>query len=445
MLAVGPSGFLPGRTDFVLNCPFWARLAGFSGFRRPYNRPMSRSNGSRSKVLVAMSGGVDSSVAAALLKDRGYDVVGCFMRLGTPGEELEGITDYDEAAHGSACDPTKTMRIGKQGCCSINDAADARLVAAKLDVPFYVCNFKKQFGRIVDYFVSEYNAGRTPNPCVRCNDWLKFGSLHEYAKQIDADYVASGHYARIDRTDEAQPRLLRGVDHDKDQSYVLFGAPMSRLREMMLPIGEYRKSEVRAMAEQFDLPVFDKPDSQEICFVPDNDYAGVVRRRTPEQVGSGRIVDTSGKVLGEHAGHQHFTVGQRRGIGVALGYPLYVVHKEPRDNTITVGQKRDLYATGCTATDVNWLRAAASPRRECTEQSSTHPAAAPRHEGQWLRCAAQIRYNADPVPARVRSIDDERIEVQFDAPQFAVAPGQAVVCYDGDAVICGGWIDEAIR
>jgi len=245
----------------------------------------------KGKVLVAMSGGVDSSVAAALLQQRGYEVVGCFMRLGSPGETLDTLQPYDE--QGVACDPDK-IRIGHQGCCSINDADDARLVAAKLDIPFYVCNFKKDFGRIIDYFVGEYNAGRTPNPCVRCNDWLKFGKLHTYAQQIDADYVASGHYARIDRSDPDQPRLLRGVDHDKDQSYVLFGAPQSRLKEMLLPIGEYEKSRVREIAAELDLPVFNKPDSQEICFVPDNDYAGLVKRRTPEQVGAGAIVDTEG-------------------------------------------------------------------------------------------------------------------------------------------------------
>ncbi|MCA9296144.1 MAG: tRNA 2-thiouridine(34) synthase MnmA, partial [Phycisphaerales bacterium] len=266
------------------------------------------------KVLVAMSGGVDSSVAAALLQRDGHEVVGVFMRLGSPGETLDELTPFDSA--GVTCDPSK-IKIGHQGCCSINDAADARMVSAKLDIPFYVCNFKKDFGKIIDYFVGEYNDGRTPNPCVRCNDWLKFGKLHEYAKQIDADFVASGHYARLDHADPDHPKLLRGVDHSKDQSYVLFGAPRERLREMMLPIGAYEKTVVREMAEEFDLPVFNKPDSQEICFVPDNDYAGLVKRRTPDAVKPGVIVDERGTALGEHPGHQHYTVGQRRGIGVA--------------------------------------------------------------------------------------------------------------------------------
>jgi tRNA-specific 2-thiouridylase len=386
--------------------------------------------GSRPKVLVAMSGGVDSSVAAALLLREGYEVVGCFMRLGSPGETFDELEPYDSA--GVACDPAK-IRIGHQGCCSINDAADARLVAAKLGIPFYVCNFKKDFGRIIDYFVGEYNAGRTPNPCVRCNDWLKFGKLHEYATQIGAGYVASGHYARIDGatkrpSDQAteglrEVRLLRGVDHDKDQSYVLFGAPRARLGEMLLPVGGLRKAEVREIARELDLPVFDKPDSQEICFVPDNDYAGLVKRRTPEQVEGGAIVDTTGRAIGEHEGHQHFTIGQRRGIGVALGYPLYVIDKNAATNTITVGERDDLRAERCTATEANWL-------------------IDPPIDG-WMRCTAKIRYNAEPVPARVRAGDAGAIEVEFDDAQFAVAPGQAVVCYDGDAVMVGGWIDTA--
>lgn len=381
---------------------------------------------SRPKVLVAMSGGVDSSVAAALLLREGYDVVGCFMRLGSPGESLEGLAPFDESP--AACDPGK-IRIGKQGCCSINDAADARLVAAKLGIPFYVCNFKKDFSRIIDYFVGEYNAGRTPNPCVRCNDWLKFGKLHQYARQIDAAYVASGHYARVERIDSDTPpkcqgwALRRGIDHDKDQSYVLFGAPKERLDEMVLPVGGMKKSTVRALAEEFDLPVFNKPDSQEICFVPDQDYAGLVKRRSPGAVQPGRIVDTAGKVIGEHPGQQHFTIGQRRGVGVALGYPIYVVHKDAESNTVVVGQHEDLRARGLLAHETNWL--------------------VELPWNQWHECSAKIRYNAEPVAARVRITGEDELEVEFDEPQYAVAPGQAVVCYDQDRVLGGGWIADA--
>jgi tRNA-specific 2-thiouridylase len=365
------------------------------------------------KVLVAMSGGVDSSVAAALLLQRGYDVVGCFMRLGSPGETFDEL----EPGEGPA------VRIGHQGCCSINDAADARLVAAKLDIPFYVCNFKRDFGRIIDYFVAEYNAGRTPNPCVRCNDWLKFGKLHDYAEQIGAAYVASGHYARIG-VDNGRPRLRRGLDEDKDQSYVLFGAPARRLKQMLLPIGDYRKPQVRRMAEAIGLPVHDKPDSQEICFVPDNDYAALVRARAPGAVAAGNILDTSGKVLGEHAGHQHYTIGQRRGLGVAAGLPLYVVDKDSAANTVTVGTRPQLLAAGCRAAETNWF--------------------VEMRVGKWIHCGARIRSNAAAVPARVCCRGETELEVRFAEPQFAVAPGQAVVCYDGDAVLCGGWITEPL-
>jgi tRNA-specific 2-thiouridylase len=402
---------------------------------------------SRAKVLLAMSGGVDSSVAAALLLREGYDVIGCFMRLGSPGETFDELIEDN-----TTCDPRR-LRIGHQGCCSINDAADARLVAAKLGIPFYVCNFKKDFGRIIDYFVEEYNAGRTPNPCVRCNDWLKFGKLHEYARQIDAQYVASGHYARIARPSETAGRpdsepgaggnefaLLRGVDLDKDQSYVLFGVPRDRLREMLLPIGGCRKSEVRRIARELNLPVFDKPDSQEICFVPDNDYAGLVKRRSPERVATGRIIDTSGEVLGEHDGHQHFTIGQRKGLRISRGHPLYVIDKDAATNSVIVGERDELRRDSLTAREVNWLIDA--PESVSAEEWPSGRGVPPDGD-MWLNCCAKIRYNADPQPARVCAKGDDEIEVVFDQPQLAIAPGQAVVCYRGEQVICGGWISGA--
>jgi tRNA-specific 2-thiouridylase len=389
------------------------------------------------KVLVAMSGGVDSSVAAALLVREGFEVVGCFMRLGSPGETLDELMEADDGdSNGNGACNTRSrnrLRIGHQGCCSINDAADARLVAAKLGIPFYVVNFKKDFGRIIDYFVGEYNAGRTPNPCVRCNDWLKFGKLHSYAKQIDAQFVASGHYARIAHDDSncaatglprRMPQLLRGIDHTKDQSYVLFGAPRERLAEMLLPIGGFQKSYVRELAREFDLPVFDKPDSQEICFVPDNDYAGLIARHSPESLRPGTILDKSGGVIGEHAGHQNFTIGQRKGVGVALGHPVYVVGKDPVANTITIGEREDLQVEGVRAREANWL--------------TDTPAI-----GEWISCTAKFRYNTPPTNGQVCRTSDDELRVRFDEPQFGVAPGQAVVCYGNDTVICGGWISAA--
>jgi tRNA-specific 2-thiouridylase len=405
-------------------------------------------------------------VAAALLQEAGHEVIGCFMRLGSPGEAIDepvraddvcrapvGGAGHDQAPGArdaghpgdAASDaparpsgapraiplPTVPLRIGHQGCCSINDAADARLVAARLGVPFYVLNFKRDFGRIMDYFVGEYNAGRTPNPCVRCNDWLKFGRLHEHALQLGADFVASGHYARVERDARGVPALRRGVDHAKDQSYVLFGIGRATLARTLLPIGGLRKQEVRARARALGLPVSDKPDSQEICFVPDNDYAGMVARRAPDAVRPGAVLDLEGNVIGEHPGHQHFTIGQRKGVGLALGQPMYVVRKDAVANTVTLGPREALLAAGCVATEGNWL---VEPHME------------------WRPCHAKIRSNAAPVAARVRAeeseagagVDRGSIEVRFDEPQPAVAPGQAVVCYDDDRVVCGGWIDRAV-
>ncbi len=393
----------------------------------------------RPKVLVAMSGGVDSSVAAAMLVREGYDVVGAFMRLGSPGEELGGAGG----------------KIGHQGCCSINDANDARVVAAELGAPFYVLNFKREFGRVIDYFVDEYAEGRTPNPCVRCNDWLKFGRLHEVARQVGAAFVASGHYARVrsdgateGRGDRGGARLLRGVDRSKDQSYVLFGTARERLTEMLLPIGHMPKDEVRDLAKRWSLPVFDKPDSQEICFVPDNDYAGLVERLRPALSpaggsgglesrvssragsGSGAIVDgATGATVGAHAGQHRFTIGQRRGLSVSLGHPIYVVGRDAATNTVTVGPREALASAGLEAREVNWLVDAPGP-------------------GEWRDCLVKIRYNAEPVPARCR-VDPARdsLEVRFEAAQFAVAPGQAAVCYDADdpdVVLGGGWISRSV-
>ncbi|PKN44578.1 MAG: tRNA 2-thiouridine(34) synthase MnmA, partial [Deltaproteobacteria bacterium HGW-Deltaproteobacteria-17] len=386
-----------------------------------------------------MSGGVDSSVAAALLLREGYEVVGCFMRLGSPGESLDAPTPDPGAA--AACDP-RTIRVGHQGCCSINDAADARLVAAELGIPFYICNFKKNFARIIDYFADEYAAGRTPNPCVRCNDWLKFGALHEYARGIDAHFVASGHYARIDRSRSAQHRLMRGVDRSKDQSYVLFGAPRERLARMLLPIGEHEKPAVRDLARRFGLPVFDKPDSQEICFVPDNDYASLVEGRRPALAREGPIVDAEGREVGRHAGHHHFTIGQRRGVRVALGYPVYVVGKDPRTNTVTVGARERLTAEACVVGEANWLL---DPRE-----------LEARFTG-WARTLVKCRYNSEVVPAEVRLAGEDEaptpsgrrgvLRVRFERPQEAVTPGQALVVYDADEpdwVLGGGGFPERL-
>src|SRR3954447_26723946 len=362
-----------------------------------------------------MSGGVDSSVAAALLLRAGYDVVGAFMRLGAPNGGEEG-------------EPTEACETGgknKQGCCSVLDAADARRVAGMLDVPFYVLNFQDDFGRVIDYFVDEHNRGRTPTPCVRCNDWLKFGKLAKYAEAIGADYVASGHYARVGADPATGQRtLMRGLDHKKDQSYVLFGMPRATVEHTLLPIGDFEKHDVRRLAEEMKLPVFNKPDSQEICFVPNQDYAGLVKRRTPETFRAGDLVTPEGKVVGRHEGHQHFTIGQRKGVGVAFGYPIYVVDIDPAENRVVLGEKDALMKRSLVAHQVNLL-------------SDRLAAAGP----EGLRCGAKIRYNHQPQPARVFVTGADEIRVTFDEPQSAVTPGQAVVVFDGDVVLGGGWID----
>jgi tRNA-specific 2-thiouridylase len=358
------------------------------------------------------------------------------MRLGSPGESLEGLHSPD-----AACElerpgvvSLQQVKIGHQGCCSINDAADARLVAAELGIPFYVCNFKQDFGRIIDYFVDEYASGRTPNPCVRCNDWLKFGKLHEYAQQIGAEMVASGHYARIGPSpmEPGHDALLRGIDHSKDQSYVLFGVGRHQLAHMMFPIGEFEKDHVRDLAKQLGLPVFDKPDSQEICFVPDNNYAGLVERRRPELARSGSIVTENGEEIGTHDGQHRFTIGQRRGLGISSPEPYFVIRKDAATNTIVVGRRESLASIACEVGEANWLTPVPSAE---------------------IPVIAKYRYNSSPVAARVRLLPDGdsptasgrkgRFLVHFDEPQLAVAPGQAVVLFHPsytDLVLAGGWI-----
>ncbi len=382
--------------------------------------------GERKKVVVAMSGGVDSSVAAALLMREGYDVVGVFMRLGSP----PGVAEVEEACETNPAAGGSGGGKNKQGCCSVLDAADARRVAGMLGIPFYVLNFQEDFGRVIDYFVDEYNRGRTPNPCVRCNDWLKFGKLAKYAHAVGADFVASGHYART-AVDPAtgRKRLLRGLDARKDQSYVLFGVTPAALEHTLLPIGDMEKHAVRALAAEWNLPVFNKPDSQEICFVPNNDYAGLVRRRTPERFRAGEFVTPAGEVVGRHEGHQHFTIGQRKGLGVARGHPLYVLDIDAAANRVVLGDRDALLKTSLVARQINVLS----------------PALADAAGGGEVRCAAKIRYNHHPQPAVARRTGEDEIVVTYDEPQSAVTPRQAVVLYDEDVVLGGGGIASPRR
>jgi tRNA-specific 2-thiouridylase len=355
------------------------------------------------RVVLAMSGGVDSSVAAYLLRKQGYEVIGLFMRTGVHSAE-------DQRAD------------RKKGCCSAIDAGDARRVADQLDIPFYALDFESDFNRIIDYFADEYLRGRTPNPCVVCNTWLKFGKLWSYGRQLDADFIATGHYARIEERDAA-PCLLRAADPDKDQSYVLYGLRRKLLPRSLFPVGGLHKEEVRDIARSAGLAVHDKPDSVEICFVPDGDHASLIRQRRPEAATAGHIVDRSGQVLAEHDGIEAFTVGQRKGLGFAAGERRYVLEIVPSRNEVVVGQREELLATELWASGVNWL---------------CDPPAGP------LDCSAKIRYRHPGAPASVEVLPGESAHVAFRQPQSAITPGQAVVFYDEDRVLGGGWIEPAL-
>ncbi|MCP4247824.1 MAG: tRNA 2-thiouridine(34) synthase MnmA [bacterium] len=367
-----------------------------------------------------MSGGVDSSVAACLLHEQGYEVIGLFMRVGV------GALDTAAAPVSAAAGDPQPASRPHQGCCSAADAADARFVAGMLDVPFYALNFKDDFERIVDYFADEYARGLTPNPCVVCNHELKFGKLLNYADAVGADLIATGHYARID-TSEGHPRLRQGLDHRKDQSYVLFGLRREVLDRVLLPIGQLTKQEVRETAARFGLPVCDKPDSVEICFVPDRDYARLVRERRPEAFVPGDVVDGRGDILGRHDGVPNFTIGQRRGLGIAAGHPLYVTRLNVLDNTVGVGDRTALLARRFLVGRVNFL------------VDPPVPAGAP-----GFRADVKMRYQHPAAPAVVELREDGTAQVTYDQPQSAITPGQAAVFYDGDVVLGGGWIERVL-
>jgi tRNA-uridine 2-sulfurtransferase len=355
------------------------------------------------RVVVAMSGGVDSSVAAALLHEQGHDVIGVSMQL---YDQSNGQTSFGS-------------------CCSIDDLHDARRVAAALDIPHYIMNFERQFdSTVVSNFISEYASGRTPLPCARCNADLKFATLAERARAFDADAVATGHYARVER-DERTGRFLlkRGIDTTKDQAYFLFSLTQDQLARACFPVGDRAKDAVRDYARMRKLPVADKPDSQEICFIPDDDYASFVTSRSPETARPGTIVDESGQQLGRHAGIHRFTVGQRKGLGLSsspTGKPLYVLALNPADSQVIVGPRPSLERRALAASSVNWIVG--------------EPTAA-------VRATVQIRHRHQPAAATVRALGDGRAEVVFDQPQIAVTPGQAAVFYENDLVLGGGWID----
>ncbi|WP_146392544.1 tRNA 2-thiouridine(34) synthase MnmA [Allorhodopirellula solitaria] len=389
-----------------------------------------------SRVVLAMSGGVDSSVAAHLLTQAGHEVIGVFMRHGEASASACRISS-DEASDsnplglpvlaGTSMGAVSTGKRAdhKQGCCSATDAADARRVAMSMDIPFYSLDLQEDFRKIVDYFVDDYLNARTPNPCVKCNHWIKFGKLFDYADGVDADYVATGHYARMQHT-EGTAQLLRGLDDGKDQSYALFGIGRERLARMMLPVGDFKKSEIREIAASLGLGVSEKKDSQEICFVTQGHHSDFVKSRRPDRVGTtaGDFVTTDGRVVGQHNGFEAFTIGQRKGLGVALGTPHFVVRIEADTRRVVLGSPEELLAPGLEADQANWL---------------IDPESLPD------QVSVQIRYNGRPHAARVKlnPADPARFTVQFVEPQSAVAPGQAAVVYDAHRVLGGGWIVAA--
>ena len=388
------------------------------------------------RVVLAMSGGVDSSASAVLLKEQGYEVIGLFMRSGAVEETacrvepkvnlvVSGATTAAESQQVAASAlptlPILGTKANKQGCCSASDAADARRVADVLDIPFHALNFSDAFGRIKDYFVDEYLAGRTPNPCVMCNNWLKFGKLWDFAVSVGADLIATGHYARI-QTIDGSPALLRGRDLTKDQSYVLAGINHNILDRILFPVGDFNKPEIRELAAQAGLRVATKPDSQEICFIPDNDYVGFLERYRGRPDMSGEFVDPAGNVLGKHSGFDQFTIGQRRGLGITFGEPRFVIRIEPESRRVVLGTHQDLACRELEADGISWL-------------VDGLPAE--------FDCLAQIRYQHTAAVAHVVRVAPDHVRVNFTEAQFGVAPGQALVLYEGDRVLGGGWIRQS--
>jgi tRNA-specific 2-thiouridylase len=356
------------------------------------------------RIVVAMSGGVDSSVAAALLHEQGHDVIGVSMQL----YDNSQVTESGNRAFGT--------------CCTIDDLYDARRVAATIGIPHYIVNFESQFGdHVIANFVREYVAGRTPIPCSHCNSDLKFAELLDRARAYDAEQLATGHYARIERDSDGRYHLYRGADTSKDQTYFLFSLTQDQLSRASFPVGQLDKDTVREHAKRLNLHVTQKPDSQEICFVPDGDYAAFIERKAPEAARPGTVVDNDGKVLGTHGGVHRFTIGQRKGLGLSSTEPLYVLEIKPESAQVVVGSRDDLGRTQLTASGVNWVSGVAP--------------------SDWLRVSAQIRHRHAAAPAKVRRTDEGRAELEFDTPQSAITPGQAVVFYEGDEVLGGGWID----
>ena len=357
---------------------------------------------SRKVVVVGMSGGVDSSVAAWLLKEQGYDVIGVTMQIW-----------QDEDAE---------VQEAEGGCCGLSAVDDARRVAMDLGIPYYVMNFKEEFRKnVMDYFAGEYVEGRTPNPCIACNRHVKWESLLRRSMAIGADYIATGHYAQIDRLPGGRYSLKTSVTAVKDQTYALYNLTQEQLSHTLMPVGSYHKEEIRDMAERLGLPVAHKPDSQEICFIPDHDYASFIEEYTGRELPPGNFVDLDGNVLGRHRGITHYTVGQRKGLNLSMGRPVFVVEIRPETNEVVIGDNQDVFTNVLRCDKLNWM-------------------AVDGLHGKSMDVLAKIRYSHKGSPCTIREIGNDMVECRFHEPVRAVTPGQAVVFYDGDYVAGGGTI-----
>ncbi len=360
----------------------------------------------KNRVVAAMSGGVDSSVAVALLLEKGYEVIGVTMQLWSDtdnGPEREG------------------------GCCSLDAVEDARRVADRLGIPYYVMNLKDYFqDRVVNYFIKEYTKGKTPNPCIACNRYVKFGELLRRAHNLGAFYIATGHYAKIAyEQDKGRFLLKKSAAIEKDQTYALYNMTQYQLKHTLMPLGDYTKDGTRVMAKRLGLPVADKSDSQEICFVRDNDYGSFIIEQTSREAQRGNFVDTKGNILGKHKGIVHYTIGQRRGLGLAMGKPVYVVEIDVKNNTVIVGEEDELFDKEFVVEDVNYISIVELVKP--------------------LRVKVKIRYSAKPAEGEIIPMQSGRVKVRLDVPQRAITPGQSAVFYSGDTVVGGGVIKYKMK